>query len=430
MTYRALDNESVIEYIKSRPKVWGTIFDTDAELDVKEVGDGNLNLVFIITNRKNPEQSVVLKQALPYLRVAGESWPLTRERMRYETKALLKHNELAPGLVPEVYDYDFDMSLVIMEDLSDLVIMRKALVARQKLPHFVDHISTFLARTLFFTSDLYLKGMEKKRMMAEFINEELRKLQEDFVYTNPYMESPENNWNPLVDDEVQAVRSDAALKLEIAEMKNAYMNHTEALIHADLHTGSIMVDAERTKVIDPEFAFFGPIAYDVGAVLQNLVLNYLSHYGHTPDPEERHEYQEYVLDMIRGVWNEFARKFEEIWVENNRGELVPTPYWDFPNGEEAFAEYRRRFIHRLLRETAGHGGVKFLRRMMGIVSVWDITSIEDPRKRAVAERAAIRIGKRWIMERKNVNSIDDLINIVREESIPAEKELEEITGND
>ncbi|HEY52493.1 MAG TPA: S-methyl-5-thioribose kinase, partial [Caldilineae bacterium] len=83
---------------------------------------------------------------------------------------------------------------------------------------------------------------------------------------------------------------------------------------------------------------------------------------------------------------------------------------------QAFAEYRRRYINRLLQEVAGHGGVKFLRRMMGIVSVWDFTSIEDPEKRAVAERLAIRIGRRWVMERRSITSIDDLISIVQEET--------------
>ncbi len=105
-----------------------------------------------------------------------------------------------------------------------------------------------------------------------------------------------------------------------------------------------------------------------------------------------------------------------MWKENNRGELVPQGYWDFPGGEEAFAEFRRQYIHRLLQEMAGHGGTKFLRRMMGIVSVWDFNSITDPEKRAVAERAAIHIGTRWVMERKSVNSIDDLVGIVQEEA--------------
>jgi 5-methylthioribose kinase len=415
MTYRPLDETTIVDYIARRPAL-ASVFSDFGQLSISEVGDGNLNLVFIIENSSNLAESVVLKQALPFLRVAGDSWPLTRERMRYETQALLKHNELAPGLVPIVYDFDDEMSVVVMEHLKNHEIMRKSLVARHRFPRFVEHITTFLVNSLFFTSDLYLTGPEKKLLEAKFVNEQLRKLQEDFVYTNPYMDSPENRWNPLVDDDVRAVRADAELKMAIAEMKQAYMTHAEALIHADLHTGSIMLNADDTRVIDPEFAFFGPIAYDVAAVLQNLVLNHLSHYGHTADPGERETYQAYLLEMVRDIWNEFARKFDAVWASNNRGELAPQHYWDFPGGAHAFAEYRRRFIQRLLRETAGHGGVKFLRRMMGIVSVWDFTSIKDMEKRAVAERLAIRIGWRWVMERESVNNIDDLIGIVKEET--------------
>lgn len=96
-TYRTLDEETVIEYIESRASL-EKIFSLDAKLLVEEVGDGNLNLVFIVRNENDLSQEAVLKQALPYLRVAGESWPLTRERMRYETLALCKHHELARTL--------------------------------------------------------------------------------------------------------------------------------------------------------------------------------------------------------------------------------------------------------------------------------------------------------------------------------------------
>ncbi len=415
MTYHPLDEFTVVSYIKERSPM-AKVFSSFDHLSVSEVGDGNLNLVFIVQNEANPGESVILKQALPFLRVAGDSWPLTRERMRYETQALLKYNELAPGLAPAVYDFDPEMSLVVMEHLRTHEIMRKGLVARKRYPSFADHISTFLVNVLFFTSDLYLTGPEKKQLQATFVNEDLRKLQEDFVYTNPYMESAENNWNPLIDDQVRAVRADAALKIAIAEMKEAYMAHGEALIHADLHTGSIMLNGEDTRVIDPEFAFFGPMAYDVGAVLQNIILNYLSHYAHTPDRAEREAYQVYLLDLVRDIWQKFARKFDETWANNNRGELVPEKYWDFAGGQAAFAEYRRCYIQRLLIETAGHGGVKFLRRMMGIVNVWDLTSIADPEKRAVAERLAVQIGKRWVLERKSIFSIENLIGIVLEET--------------
>ena len=415
MNYHALDQNTVIDYLRSLDTL-DHILDVHADLQANEVGDGNLNLVFIVENADNPAQSVVLKQALPYLRVAGDSWPLTRERMRFETQALLKHGELAPGLVPEVYHTNDAMSLVIMENLSELEVMRKPLVERHRFPNFADHISTFMARTLFFTSDLYLTGVEKKELQATFINPHLCKIQEDFVFTNPFMASEENQWNPLLDAEVEAVRANGPLKLAIAEMKSKYMTHGEALIHSDLHTGSIMVNAEETKVIDPEFGFYGPMAFDVGAVLENLVLNYLSHYAHTPEAEERVVYQAYLLDLIRDIWQQFAEKFNELWANKNRGELVPAGYWDYPGGKADFAEFRRRYITRMLQDVAGFGGAKMLRRMMGIVSVWDISSIEDAEQRAVAERIAIRIGNRWVLERNTIVHVDDLIRIVKEES--------------
>jgi 5-methylthioribose kinase len=250
----------------------------------------------------------------------------------------------------------------------------------------------------------------------QYINPHLCKIQEDFVFSNPYMDSPENNWNPLNDAEVQAIRKNSALKVAITEMKESYMTHGQALIHSDLHTGSIMLNEDDTRVIDPEFAFYGPMGFDVGAVLENLVLNYLSHYAHTPNVQERTDYQSYLLDTLRSVWKEFARKFETLWTENNKGELPPAKYWDFPEGQKAFSEFRRRYILNLLHDTAGHGGCKMLRRMMGIVSVWDITSIEDLQKRAVAERLAIKIGSRWVLERNRINTIEDITDIVREET--------------
>ena len=42
--------------------------------------------------------------------------------------------------------------------------MRKPLVARKRFPLFVEHITTFLANILFYTSDLYLTGPAKKAL--------------------------------------------------------------------------------------------------------------------------------------------------------------------------------------------------------------------------------------------------------------------------
>ncbi|MCM8533502.1 MAG: S-methyl-5-thioribose kinase [Lentisphaeraceae bacterium] len=415
MSYKALDESGVIEYIKSRSAL-KQVFSDNTKFSVEEVGDGNLNMVFIVRNSDKPSEKVILKQALTYLRVAGESWPLTRDRMRFEIQALLKHNDLCPGLVPKVIDHDVEMSLVIMEFLEDHEVMRKPLVAGKQFPNFVDQITTYLVNSLFFTSDLYLSGIEKKELQLKCINPHLCKLQEDFVYTNPYMESEENNWNPLLNTEVEAIRNNGELKVAIAEMKNDYVNNSQAMIHGDLHTGSIMVNETDTRVFDPEFSFMGPMAYDVAALIQNLILNYLSHFAHTQDREQREDYQSYILETVTNIWLEFARKFDETWLKNNQGELAPEKYWDFPEGDKAFAQFRQKYLAKLLKDVAGHGGTKFLRRMMGIVSVADIDSIEDEILKSKIEAAALRIGQRWLLEKETISNIQDLTNIVTEEA--------------
>jgi 5-methylthioribose kinase len=48
-----------------------------------------------------------------------------------------------------------------------------------------------------------------------------------------------------------------------------------------------MVTCESTQVIDPEFAFYGPMGFDVGAFLGNLILAFFSQDGHADQVNDR-----------------------------------------------------------------------------------------------------------------------------------------------
>ena len=52
------------------------------------------------------------KQALPYVRCVGESWPLTLDRATFEYLALKEQRRLVPDKVPEVYHFDKDKALI------------------------------------------------------------------------------------------------------------------------------------------------------------------------------------------------------------------------------------------------------------------------------------------------------------------------------
>ena len=146
---------------------------------IAEVGDGNLNLVFIV---KGPRGGVAVKQALPYVRLVGESWPLPLSRAHYEHMALTEQARLTGALVPKIHHYDERQALIVMELLEPHVIMRRGMIAATIYPSFADDISSFMARTLYFTSDLALTADAKKALIAAFAgNTALCKITEDLT---------------------------------------------------------------------------------------------------------------------------------------------------------------------------------------------------------------------------------------------------------
>ena len=117
------------------------------------------------SNKKNGHKSDCgIVQALPYMRCIGESWPMTRERAYFEAITLKEHGHLCPDHVPDVYHFDRAMSLIGMRYLEPPhIILRKGLIAGIEYPLLAEHISEYMARTLFFTSLLHRTTTEHKR---------------------------------------------------------------------------------------------------------------------------------------------------------------------------------------------------------------------------------------------------------------------------
>src|SRR6266566_1148640 len=320
--YRILRDADLRDYLAQLPAVASQLGGLPTDWSINEVGDGNLNLVFIVRGTKC---GIAVKQALPYVRLVGESWPLPLSRSHYEHLALAHHARLAPGLVPAVLHHNETLALIAMELLEPHIIMRKGLISGICYPRFVDHITTFLARTLFLSSDLAVPAAQKKQGIAAFSgNHALCKITEDLD-----------------------------LHVAISRLKLKFMGSPEALIHGDLHTGSIMVTQSETLVIDPEFAFYGPMGFDVGAVLGNLFMSYLASAGHERSPGERRSFEAWMLETIENVWAQFSRKFVELWRTEAHGDAYPAALFAGEAGAACLEAERQAYMDRLFRDTLG-----------------------------------------------------------------------------
>ncbi len=375
--------------------------------EIREVGDGNLNLVFIVTSGA---AGVVVKQALPYLRLVGESWPLPLDRAHFEHEALKTQAACVPMHVPAIYHFDAEQAATAMAYLSPHIILRKGLIRRIIYPQLADHMSTFLAETLFRTSDLSMPAAAKKGMQALFCqNTALCKISEDLIFTDPYRMAPLNRWtSPELDGFAAAFRADAPLKIAVQELKWAFLTHSEALLHGDLHTGSVMVTESDTRVIDPEFAFFGPIGFDVGAFLANLMLSYLAQNGHPGDSEAVAAYRRWLLDTIEAVWTGFETKFLALWREAATGDAFVAELFTDAAGAEAIERYRKATMARIFSDSVGFAGAKMVRRILGLAHVEDIESIEDPKIRSACEMKALRLARSLMLDRAAIGDVKTL----------------------
>ncbi|MDU5839494.1 MAG: S-methyl-5-thioribose kinase, partial [Pantoea sp.] len=144
--YRTFTAADAVEYARQ----FGGVDDPASLVEAEEIGDGNLNLVFKIFDHQGNSR-VIVKQALPYVRCVGESWPLTLDRARLEAQTLIEHYKYCPQHTVRVTHYDETLAVMVMEDLSSHRIWRGELVKGAFYPQAAAQLGEYLAQTLFHT---------------------------------------------------------------------------------------------------------------------------------------------------------------------------------------------------------------------------------------------------------------------------------------
>ncbi len=382
----------VIEYtlFKTRGKInWD-----EASMKAKIPEEhGNLNHVCRVTDDKG--HSIYIKQAGLATRISADM-TASLDRNRQESEILQLEEKMAPGMVPHIFFYDMTMSACGMEDCSDFEVMRDAMLDHKIFPKFADDISTFMVKTLLLSSDIVMDHKEKKELTRKFITPDLDDITEKLVLMEPYLGADRNNiFEPNRAFIQKELYGDEKLHFEVAKLKFNFMTNAQALLHGDLHTGSVFIREDATKIFDCEFGTFAPMGYDIGNVVANMIFAYDN--GLSSDDEV---FCKWCLETVRDTIDLFIEKFNKLY-----DEAVTEPM-------AKVAGFKEYYLNSILNDTAGYAGTELHRRTVGMANVVDVTSIKEEKKRLLAERINVFAGKEFILNQTKFRCGEDFVNAV------------------
>lgn len=411
--YEALTPETLPTRLGALDAMTKTLGTSSSDWQVSEVGDGNLNLVFIVESR---EGSVIVKQALPYVRLVGDSWPLPLKRAFFEYHALIRQADRDPGSVPKILHFDEGQALIVMERLHPHIILRQQMIAGKTVSKLGDTIGRFCARNAFRGSDLSMDTAKKKADLALFSdNVELCDITENLVFTDPYFDAEMNHYTtPQLDNIVAELRNDQMLKIEVQHMKRAFSAKAETLCHGDLHAGSIMVTERESRVIDPEFAFYGPIGFDIGMLIGNYLMAYHATSAHISDATACAAYQDWILQTIDETWTAFCDEFSQLWHAERTGILYPKSLYEDQGHFMASNLALEQFLDEIFEDLLGFAGIEMHRRILGLAHIAEFEVIEDQDKRAPLETRSLKLGQALVMNRHRLRGMDRVIAMARQ----------------
>lgn len=260
--YEELTEQSVISYLTQKN------ITTDC-ISANEFGDGNMNYIFKVCCKND---SFILKQAMPHGKIDVTVFE-PMDRANYENNYIEYFSKFMGNNLQKHLGFDPIMNVNLYEDLSSMKVLRFCLLNGNVREGIGKEIGEYLAQQYYYSSSYYL-GIEKKKSLENtFSNYRMRQLTEDFILVNPFEDSPNNNIDSVIRPLVEQLWKNHRLCSKAKVLATKFVSNKECILSGDFHPGNIFVSDEKCIFFDFDFAMWGPIAYDLGTMLGNLIIS-------------------------------------------------------------------------------------------------------------------------------------------------------------
>jgi len=388
-----MEGDDIIDYVFEH----SNFFDSNENLVCEEIGDGNINYVYRIFDT-NTKKSLILKQADVQTRVRPDGY-LNPDRSIREAEVLKLYNKSAPDFSPKIIYADPVMAAIIMEDIGSYSNLRMELMAGKIFYGIEELIARFIVDTSLPSTDLVLAYQKKFQAAAKFYNPDLCNITEDLVFTHPYKDVRQRNI--LLPENADWLKKkfyeDSNLIARVAVLKEKFNNYTQGLIHGDLHSGSIFVKNEneetKIKIIDPEFAFYGPIAYDLGNVLAHFIFAQ-GYAKYSPLFVDEEKQRTDFLSWLENAKNNLF-KFFHIFAKDFLVKNIKDPIYQ----NEIFID---NYIEKIKIDAVSFCGTELNRRIIGSAKTAEIINIKKIESRIALERDLAELGCTMILNPEEI----------------------------
>lgn len=410
--YRVLTRQDIAPLLADWPAIAQRLGGQPSQWTVQDVADGNLNAVYLV---EGPSDGVCVKQSLPYVRVAKDGWPLSVDRGFFESAYMQRVAPFVTGWAPQFLHFDAPLRVIVMQRLRPHVILRQTLITGNRPEHAVRTVADFAAAALFYTSDISNTFERKFQDVALFSqNHDLQRITLDLVFIDPYQVHPRNAYaSPQLDVLAQSLCDDVALKTAVARLRNHYLAKPQALLHGDLHSGSVLVTSDDTRVIDGEFAWVGPIGFDIGMFIANLLMAWYAKAGQEADVVARDSYRAWLLEQIQIFWLRFHTQFLAHWAAyRGSSDGYPASHFASASAAAGLRTIQADYLADVWADTLGFIGIEIIRRTIGFSQIADFGVITDVALRTRQQAAAIALARKLLLQPTRYPDVQALVAAV------------------
>ncbi len=255
------DRAQLTAFLKEK----GWIAADETVVSISKAGEGNMNFVARV---RTDGRSVIFKQSRPWV----EKYPQIEapvERIESEVafyEAVTPYPEIQPGM-PKLLAVDRENRCALFEDLGEVDDYANMYNHDRAPASEISQLLKWLSQLHNLSFDDPLKKLLSNRAM--------RQLNHAHLFDIPLQ--PENgleldNITPGLQAVATALQQNRAFVEQVHALGTLYLEDGDTLLHGDFYPGSWVRTANGPKVIDPEFGFFGPAAYDVGVCMAHLFM--------------------------------------------------------------------------------------------------------------------------------------------------------------